>query len=196
MPGAFDEAIRRIDESNSEDPNREEADGRSYPKEVLYAQRMTAWVERLDPTASEALLLAARSQHIRRWESPRSDFPMTKAGYNRWRTSLYAFHADTAASILEEAGYGPGTVRAVKNLLMKKGLRTDPEMRTLEDAATLVFLEFHFAEFAERDNMNDAKLIDILQKTWRKMSNPGRAAALKLDFTDEPARLIQKALAL
>ena len=70
MPGAFDEAIRRIDESNSEDPNREEADGRSYPKEVLYAQRMTAWVERLDPTASEALLLAARSQHIRRWESP------------------------------------------------------------------------------------------------------------------------------
>lgn len=195
MSGRIEKAIRRFDESNSEDPHREEDRGESYPKEVLYARRMSAWVERLDPDASEALRLAARSQHIRRWESPRSDYPMTRAGYHRWRTALYAFHAETAGSILGDLGYDSETIETVKNLLLKKGLRTDPDMQTLEDAAALVFLEFHFAEFAQREDVDDAKMIGILRKTWKKMTERGHAAALELDFPGETGRLLHEALA-
>jgi hypothetical protein len=195
MPNNFQEAIRRIDESNSDDPNTEVEGEDSYPKEVLYARRMSAWVDRLDPGASEPLRLAARSQHIRRWESPRSDYPMTKAGYHQWRTALYAFHANTAAALLEEVGYDSEIIEPVKNLLMKKGLRTDADMQTLEDAAALVFLEFHLADFAKRDDVDDAKMIRILRKTWKKMTERGHAAALKLDFPGETGRLVQEAFA-
>jgi hypothetical protein len=191
----FKKAIALFDQANSNDPNVEIVEGSAQPKEVVYAQRMTAWVAKLDPDAPEALRLAARAQHICRWEIPRSGYPMDKAGYYKWRTTLYRFHADTAGEILEAAGYEPETIAAVQALLLKKDLKTDPHMQSLEDAAALVFLENHFAEFAQRGDMDKAKTIAIIQKTWAKMSKRGHQAALALDLPPEARGLVEEALA-
>lgn len=190
----FEKAIRLIDEANAEDPSTEAVDGARQPRELVYGMRMSAWVDRLAPDASEALQLAARSQHIRRWEIPRGDYPMNRAGYHKWRTALYAFHADTAGAILERLSYDEDTIGRVRSLLSKKNLASDPEMQTLEDAAALVFLENHLRDFAQRDDIDEAKAIDILQKTWRKMTPRGREAALALDLAPEVRALVTTAV--
>ena len=106
----FRAAIERIDAANREDPNVEVHDGREYPKELLYAERMRRWLERLAPEAPEVLRLAARAQHIQRWKIPRSRYPMDRQGYRKWRTELGGFHAETAGRILREVGYDEETV--------------------------------------------------------------------------------------
>ena len=174
-PKRFEAAIARFDAANAEDPNTEAADGVAQPKELLYARRMTAWLDKLAPEASEALRLAARAQHIRRWAIPRRDYPMTRTGYLKWRTTLYRFHADTAGAILREVGYDDATVAAVQSLLRKERLKRNPDMQYLEDVACLVFLESYFAAFAPQ--YDEQKVLDILRKTWKKMSPQGRAAA-------------------
>lgn len=191
----FEDAIRRIDEANAEDPNVEVADGREEPKELLYGRRMSGWVERLRPDAPEAVRLAARAQHLRRWEIPRNQFPMDRAGYHRWRTTLYKFHADQAAAILRDVGYDEETIARVGDLLQKKRLKTDPDAQTIEDAAALVFLEHHAVEFAGREDMTEEKLVDILRKTWKKMSAAGQRAALEMELPAALRGLIEKALA-
>jgi len=113
----FDRAIERFDAANREDPNLEVADGVEQPKELLYARRMTAGLDRFGPDASEAVRLAARCQHIRRWTIPRTDYPEGRNGYRRWRTDLARFHASTAAAILREVGYDDATVARVESLL-------------------------------------------------------------------------------
>ena len=190
----YEQALERIDEANAEDPNTEVWDGDSYKKEVLYAQRMTEWVNRLCPEASDALKVAARAQHIRRWEIPRSDYPMTRAGYHRWRTTLYKYHADKVGEILTEVGYDAPLIECVRNLVSKKNLKTDPETQTLEDAAALVFLQYHLEDFVERDDLDEAKLTTILKKTWAKMSASGHEAALGLDMPTNLRELVEKAL--
>ncbi len=190
----FASAIARIDVANAEDPRTEPVDGVERPRELLYSERMSAWVERLDPNASEALRLAARAQHIRRWEIPRSDYPMDRAGYYKWRTTLYKFHARKAAEILGDIGYGDECIRRVESLLQKKDLKTDPEAQTLEDAACLVFLESYFAEFADRDDINEEKMIDILRKAWQKMSERAQRLALRLRMPDAARVLVERAL--
>jgi hypothetical protein len=155
---------------------------------------MSAWVQKLNPAASEALRLAARSQHIRRWQIPRSSYPMDRAGYHRWRTALYAFHADAVEGILRDAGYDGETIGTVRRLLSKKDLKTNRDMQTLEDAAALVFLEFHLAEFSRRPDMDEQKLVDILRKTWKKMSSRGHSAAKGIEFPPELSKLLKFAL--
>lgn len=191
----FDDAIVRIDEVNAADPNRETFEGRAWPKELLYGQRMSAWLDRLAPDASEALRLAARAQHIERWHIPRKDFEDGKKGYHLWRTTLYRYHAERAGKILATVGYDPDTIERVGALLQKKHLRSDSEAQTIEDAACLVFLENYFADFA--DKHDKAKIIDIVRKTWAKMSPKGHAAALGLAglLPGEARRLIEAALA-
>ena len=191
----FDRAIAQIDRANSEDPNREIVDGLEESKEIVYAQRMTEWVGKLAPDASEALRLAARSQHIRRWEIPRSNFPMNRAGYHRWRRSLYVFHADTAAEILASADYDSGTIARVREMLQKKNLAKDAEAQIIEDAAALVFLQFHLKDFAERPDIDEKKLLGIVRKTWAKMSAQGHAAAMGLRFSPELQGLVETAIA-
>jgi hypothetical protein len=193
QPQRFEAAIRRFDEANREDPNREVFEGREHPRELLYAQRMTHWLDRLAPEASEPLRLAARSQHLCRWQIPRQQYPMDRAGYHRWRTRLYAFHAEKAGEILREVGYDPATVARVGELLKKLRIKSDPEMQLLEDVICLVFLENYFADFSRRHD--EAKLITILQKTWRKMSPQGQQAALQLPLSGEARALVEKALA-
>lgn len=191
----FAKTIARIDSANSEDPHSEAWDGETYPKELLYGQRMSVWLNALNPNASEVLRLAARSQHIRRWEIPRNDYPMDRAGYHRWRTTLYAFHGERAGELMRHEGYGDEDIAVVKSLHSKKHLKRDADAQTLEDAASLVFLEFHFDDFIAREDMDEAKLIPIVQKTWAKMSEAGHQAALGLDFSDPARVIIDKALA-
>jgi len=189
----FLSALRLIDQANLQDPNREHWEGREYAKEHLYSLRMSAWLVRLDPEADEARRLAARAQHIRRWMLPRDRYPMTREGYLRWRTELYDFHADQTAEILAQAGYGEETIARVAAMLKKRGLRRNPDTQMIEDVACLVFLEHYFLPFAA--GQDEAKLIDIVQKTWKKMSGPARAAALQLPFPDDVRALLGQALA-
>jgi hypothetical protein len=188
----FTAALRRFDEENSRDPNRETAAGIAYPRELLYAQRLTAWVLRLCPDASEELRLAARCQHLRRWESPREKYPMTRAGYLKWRADLKKFHAEKSGEILREVGYDDGTIRRVQDLNLKKNFPADANARTLEDALCLVFLEFQFAALAAKSD--DDKMINALQKSWAKMTETARTEALRLSCGEREKALLQRAL--
>ena len=190
--GRFREALARFDRANAEDPNVETADGVSHPKELLYAQRMSEALERFAPDASEVVRLAARCQHVRRWTVPRDTYPEGRDGYRRWRTDLGRFHAETAAGILRAVGYDDTTVRRVEALLRKERLKADPEVQLLEDVVCLVFLTHYLAPFALRHE--DEKVVGVLQKTWRKMSERGRAAALTLDLAPALRALIGRAV--
>ena len=190
----FQRVIRSIDEANSEDPNSEVVDGVAHPKELVYGKRMQEWVEKLDPAAPEALRIAARSQHIRRWEIPRGDYPMDRKGYLRWRTTLYAFHADRASEILRVAEYDDDTIERVRTLLQKRNLRTDADVQTLEDAAALVFLIHHLDDFLQRDDIGEEKAINIIRKTWKKMTERGHEAASALALSEKSAALLERAL--
>jgi hypothetical protein len=189
----FDHAIRLIDEANAVDPNQEIRDGEPCPKELLYSRRMTEWLERLEPGASQALRLAARAQHIRRWEIPRETYPMDRQGYRAWRTDLGRFHAQTAAAILGKAGYDEHTIEQVGSLLRKENLKTNPDCQTLEDVICLVFLENHFEEFARQHD--EEKLLNIVRRTWKKMSERGRKTALELRLPEAARGIVEKALA-
>lgn len=188
----FQQAIERFDAFNSADPNREIFDGREYPKELLYAERMTQWLNRLAAGASEALRLAVRCQHIGRWMIARDQHPLDRPGYHRWRTALAEFHAQKAREILKQAGYEEAIIARVEALVKKKNLKTDSEAQLLEDVACLVFLESYFSDFAKKHD--EEKLINILRKTWSKMSPRGQQAALGLDLPPAARALIERAL--
>lgn len=188
----FESAIQKIDHANSLDPNKEFFEGKEHPKELLYSIRMSSWMEKLRPQASEVLKLAARAQHLRRWEIPRSSYPMDRTGYLKWRTFLYSYHAEKTAEILREAGYEEETVRGVSSLLLKQNIKTNPDMQLLEDVICLVFLENYFADFSRQHD--EEKMMVIIQKTWKKMSDEGRAAALQIPMSSAAAVLVQKAL--
>jgi hypothetical protein len=192
MSDRFDEAIARFDEANAADPDCETVDGIAQPKALLYARRMSECLARLEPVASEWVRLAVRSQHIRRWTIPRERYPLDRAGYRRWRTHLGAFHAETAGGILREVGYDEPAIARVQALLRKERLKSDPEAQLLEDVACLVFLEHYLGEFAKRQE--EAKLVDIVRKTWRKMSPRGRAAARQLTLPPPLAALVARAV--
>ncbi len=187
--GRFDETIARFDAAHAEDP---EKDASGQPAELVYAQRMSAWLAKLEPGAVEELRLAVRCQHIRRWTIPRDAFPAGKAGYLRWRKEEALAHAALAGEILGEAGYGADAVKRVQSLIKKERIKHDPEAQLLEDTACLVFLEYEFAEFAAKHE--EAKLIDILRKTWVKMSPRGHEAALRLKLPAPLRAIVERAL--
>jgi hypothetical protein len=190
----FAAAIERFDAANARDPNVTLLDGSPQPKELVYARRMTEWLERLEPNASEAVRLAARCQHLMRWSIPRESFPIDRAGYLAWRTTLYDFHADRAAHILRDVGYDEATIGRVRSLVRKEKLKADPEMQLLEDVICLVFLEHYFAEFVAEHEGDEEKLIRILRRTWSKMSPRGHEAALALQLPPRERALIERAL--
>lgn len=179
----FQEAIARFDAANARDPH-----GRELP----YAQRLSAWVERLCPNASEPLRLAARAQHICRWEIPRATYPPGRLGYLQWREDLKRFHAEKAAGILQEVGYDAATIERVKHLICKRNFPRDEEGRVLEDALCLVFFETQLAETVEKTG--EEKMVEILRKTWRKMTPRAQALALELPMTASCRTLVRKAV--
>jgi hypothetical protein len=191
-------AIAAFDRANSEDPNKEVFDGKEYPKELLYAQRMTEMQERFAPEASEAVKLAVRAQHIQRWKIPRSDYAMDKPGYMLWRTTLYKFHADTAGKLMQEVGYDDEMIARVKTIVGKKDLKTNPETQMMEDVVDLVFIEHYMLAFAgQHADYDEAKWIVIIKKTWNKMSESAHAFALagKIKLPEALVPLILKAVA-
>ncbi len=188
----FEAALRRFDGENARDPNTEIADGVAQPRELLYARRLSDRVLRLCPDAPESLRLAARCQHLCRWEIARGSYPMTRAGYLQWRANLKKFHAQKAGDILRELGYPEDVVHRVRDLNLKKHFPDDPETRVLEDALCLVFLEYQLADLAARTA--EDKTINALQKSWQKMTPAARAEALKLNYGPREKALLERAL--
>jgi hypothetical protein len=188
----FNKALTRFDEENARDPNSEVVDGVSHPRELFYAQWLTDWVLKLSPDASETLRLAARCQHICRWEIPRNSYPMEKPGYLRWRADLKKFHAKKSGDILREVGYDEATIQRVQELNLKKNHPNDPEVCVLEDALCLVFLERQFAALAAKSD--DEKMINALQKSWNKMTPAAHAEALKLTYGERENALLKRAV--
>jgi len=192
MSALFDKAIQAFDEYNSKDPNLETVDGKQMPKELLYARRMSQRLVEFKPDASEPLRLAVRCQHIGRWEIPRKSYPMDRKGYLQWRNKLKEHHAAIAEEILLKTGYDQETIERVKFLVQKKQMKHDPETQTLEDVVCLVFMDYYFEEFAGQHD--DDKVVNIVRKTWSKMSEKGRKAALQLRLSDKSSQLVTQAL--
>ncbi|MGJ5643373.1 DUF4202 domain-containing protein [Formosa sp. S-31] len=193
MSTKFEQAIALIDEKNSKDQNQEIIDGVSYPKELVYSRRMTDCLLNFKSDASEALQIAARAQHICRWEIPRKDYPMDKPGYMSWRNELKKMHVGLAGDILKQVGYDEEFIARVQFLISKKSFKKDADSQTLEDVVCLVFLQYYFEDFASKHS--DEKLIDIVKKTWNKMSETGHKKALELSYSDKSLNLIKQALA-
>lgn len=189
----FQRAISEFDRLNAADPVLEPSPDGPRPRLVLQAERLSKWVERLSPEASEPLRLAARCQHLERFRIPRESFPEGRTGYLRWRTELGRFHAERAASVLLELGYETDTIERVKSIVTKQNLRSNPDSQTIEDALCLVFLEFELEAFLAKYPDAD-KAVEILRKTWKKMSERGHAAALALPLSDAAKALIGRAL--
>lgn len=193
----FDAAIELIDAANSEDPNHEMSEEKAWPKELLYSHRMSDMQQRYAADADDAMKLALRAQHIQRWKSARSDYPMNRKGYHQWRTALYNFHAETVADLLVKAGYDDEFIKRVKLAVSKKSLKTNPDTQLLEDVTALVFIEHYMLAFANKHpEYDEQKWLDIIRKTWKKMSDQAHQFALAGNITlPEPlVPLIQKAV--
>jgi hypothetical protein len=188
----FHDALRRFDAENARDPNCEWVEGVPEPRELAYSRWLFNWVRKLDPAASEELLLAARSQHLCRWLIPRGSYPMTRPGYLRWREDLKKLHARKAAEILREVGYPEDTILRVQELNLKRNFPSDPVSRVLEDALCLLFLERQFGELAKKTS--EEKLINALQKAWAKMTPTAQSLAQSLPLPTAQRELLAKAL--
>lgn len=195
---AFEKARDLINQANSEDPNKVvDAENKEWPKELLYSHHMSDMLQRFAPDTDDAMKLAIQAQHIQRWQSPRSDYPMNRKGYHQWRTALYTFHADTVAALMERAGYAEDDIDRVKLAVSKKALKKNPDTQLLENIAALVFIEHYMLEFAgKHPEYDEAKWIDIIRKTWRKMSEAAQQFALSggIKLPEPLLPLIQKAL--
>ena len=191
-PERLRRALEAIDAANAADPNRLRVRGALRPKELAHAELVSEWVEKLRPDPSEALRLAARAHHLRRWAIPRSEYPAGRAGYLRWRVALQELHAREAGEILASVGYGPELVARVGELVRKRGLGRDPEVQALEDALCLVFLETQFHDLAGR--LEEEKLLDVTRKTLRKMSPEAAREALALPLEPADRALLERAL--
>ena len=187
----FEKAFAQFDSYNSNDPNKEEYNGKAYPKELLYAIRMSERLDLFKPGSPDYLKLAARCQHIGRWEIPRNSYPMDKKGYLQWRNTLKFHHAKIAGDILTKCGYDSETIEKVKFLLLKKELTKNADTQTLEDVICLVFIQYYLDEFAAKHE--DDKVVDILRKTMKKMSAKAIADAGKISISSRIQGLIQQA---
>lgn len=194
MSDRLQAVLSKIDHANADDPNQRMVEGVSVANELIYGQRMSAWLDRMAPDASDALKIAARGQHIRRWSIPRTDYPMDRSGYLKWRTTLYRFHADQLAPLMKAAGYPEEEIQRTRGLVEKRGLKTNPETQMLEDVICLVFLEFYFQDFLVQHSRD--KVVDIARKTWGKMSEAAHAEALQLPLSDEALSIVKEALGL
>ncbi|MFT7345348.1 MAG: hypothetical protein ACI9XP_001943 [Lentimonas sp.] len=190
----FQKASTWIDAENAQDPNQEIVQSKTYPKELLYSNRMYERLMNFHPDASEALQIAAKAQHICRWKMPRESFPMDRLGYLKWREDLKKFHSETTAVIIERSGYDVDFIARVSFLIEKKLLRKDKETQLLEDVICLVFLEHYFDPFVQKHDRE--KMKNIILKTWNKMSDKGHQEALKINLSTSNLQLIKEALGL
>jgi tRNAThr (cytosine32-N3)-methyltransferase len=189
---AYAKARELIDVAHSADP-KSTADGK--PAELVYADRVEAWVVRVSLEATPLLKLAARCQHLERWSVPRTSFPEGKVGYLNWRRSLYVKQAARAKELLVQAGVANSEADEAATWIAKSGLKTNAGTQALEDAACLVFLENEIEDFAAQHAEYPAeKFVDIIKKTWRKMSPAAHEAALGLNLRANIAGLVKAAV--
>ena len=194
----YQTALALIDAANSEDPNQVTADGKEWPKELLYSKRMSDMLQRYAPDADDAMKLAIRAQHIERWKSPRNAYPMDRIGYLKWRKDLYKIQANTAAELLRQAGYDDDVIDRVRNSVAKKNIKGNPDTQLLEDVTDLVFMEYYMLEFVDKHpDYSEEKWIDIIRKTWNKMSSNAHEFALsgKVELPESLLPVINKAVA-
>lgn len=187
-------AFEAFDDYNKLDPNTFTWDGTTYPQEYFLAIKLYDWVVQLDKDANEALLLASRSQHIGRWESPRETYPMDREGYLKWRKDLSKFHADKAAFIMQKVGYGDEMIDRVSQIILKQKIKVDADVQTMENALCLVFLEFLYEDFLHKHSAE--KVINILKKSLLKMDAHGHQFALKLSYSELGLQYVGEALKL
>ena len=191
----FNAVIDAIDAVNALDPRSTEVDGQSRPFESVYAERMTATLGQLYPNASELLRIAARAQHIRRWDIPRDSHPTGRTGYQKWRLSLRKMHSELVGEIMQENGYAADAIAQVGVFLRKEQLKKHPDSQALENVVDVVFLAYYWDDFVTKyDHYDDNKLIDIVGKTLRKMSTTGHQAALALDLPEATKRIVLAAV--
>ena len=191
-PTRFETAIALIDIKNAEDPNTYQVAGIAYSKELLYSQRMSRKLLQFDPNASKALQIAVRAHHICRWKIGRKEYPMDRVGYLKWREELKKMHANITGEILEQVGFDAQFINRVQKIILKRLIKKNEESQALEDIICLVFLDYYYDEFAAKHT--DEKIIDILQKTWVKMSDKGHEAALKIPFSEKGLALVKQAI--
>lgn len=192
----FEAASKWIDAENAQDPNSEIDETVSYPKELLYSKRMYERLMNFNPKASKSLQIAAKAQHICRWQMPRESYPMDRIGYLKWREELKKFHATTTGHILQKSGYDDTFIERVSFLIQKKSLKKDIETQCLEDVICLVFLEFYMDPFVQKHLSETEKIKNIIVKTWHKMSEKGQQEALKIKHSSFNFDLIKDALSL
>ena len=185
------EAIARFDAYNQQDPNSFEWEGRAYAREYFFALKRSEWLLKVEPKASEALKLAARCQHLGRWESPRTDYAPGRIGYLKWRKELAQYHADKASQILHEVGYDEATIASVREIVLKKGIKTNPDVQAMENALCLVFLAYQYESFCRE---YPDKIVDILVKSLLKMDATGHAIALEMTFSEQAQAYLVQAL--
>lgn len=188
----YEKTLTALDALHAEDPYHIEVEGKSVPRELWHTERMSHWLMVLSEAPSELLQLAVRAQHLQRWQLPRQDYPEGRVGYLTWRRDQGRRAGETAARLMEQAGYTAQDAARVAALIRKQGLGRDPETQALEDCACLVFLEHYFADFARQ--VEHDQLIRIVQKTWRKMSPQAHKLALALPMTAEARGLVEEAL--
>lgn len=187
-------AFQRFDDYNKKDPRQFEWQGETYPQEYFFAIKLYEWVLKLEPEAPEELLLASRSQHIGRWEIPRESYPEGREPYLKWRKDLALHHAEIADQLMAEVGYDQEVIDRVNLILLKKRIKVDPEVQTMENALCLVFLEFQYEEFRKKYDQEPEKMINILYKSLLKMDGKGHEFALKLNYSPGGLAIVQQAL--
>lgn len=196
MTNPLEGVLSAIDEINRKDTTLTVVNGIEHPKELLYGQRMSACLAQYWPQASELLQIAVRAQHIKRWHLKRTEFEQGKAGYYQWRIALGKFHAELASEIMQEHGYSQAQAQQTASIIRKEQLKSNTDSQTLEDVACLVFLSHYFDDFASQylAQDNEAKIIRIVQLTWKKMSEDAHNIALTLTLPEHLSAIVSKAL--
>ncbi|MCJ1303146.1 hypothetical protein MMC08_005953 [Hypocenomyce scalaris] len=185
-------ALNLIDEAHAQDPKKITINGKEVPYELHYARKMISYLDRRSPEASDVLRLAICAQHFRRWEIPRDSYPMGKQGYHAWRTYLKKRQAEMASHICLDCGYSEEEAARVASMIRKENMKKDEETQILEDVACLVFLDDQFEGFEKEHD--DDKIVNILKKTWGKMSERGHELALEISMSDRAKHLVTRAL--
>ncbi len=196
MTKQLQNVLSAIDDINRDDANLTIDKGIAFPKELIYGKRMTACLGQHWPQANELLQIAVRAQHIKRWHLKRNEFEQGKTGYYQWRIALGKFHAELAGTIMQKHGFSPEQAEKTASIISKEHIITNSDSQTLEDVACLVFLEHYFEDFAAKylEQDNEAKIIRIVQLTWKKMSEEAHDIALKLALPEHLMALVTKAL--
>lgn len=190
----LDAAFQLFDAYNKQDPRNFEWDGTTYPQEYFFAIKLYDWVLKLDPAAREELLLASRSQHIGRWEIPRESYPEGREPYLKWRKDLAQHHATITGNLMTQAGYDAAEIERVSQIILKKRIKVDADVQTMENALCLVFLQYQYEDFRKKYGNEPDKMINILRKSLLKMDSHGHGFALALNFTPQGLDLIKQAM--